>query len=183
MLIDTAIEEAKEKGLLFPVHPIAGWVGEPRAFLMCKPLRDELEKNKLDLDESVRARWAKLEGSMQHFVGNGYMTRNRIKQLEPAKFENWELINKRPKPSLRVFGSFAKPDLFIGTHVKERNKLKGKFSVEFEIERIQSEQIWKATGLPINPKTGRPAVFSDAPEFRYEAYITENASEKIQVPL
>ncbi len=51
------------------------------------------------------------------------MTENLIKQLKPEKFEHWELISRRPKPSLRVFGRFAKPNVFVGTYVRERRGL------------------------------------------------------------
>lgn len=148
---------------------------------MCKPLNDSILAGRLMPEEKDRKRWAALEGAMIHFNEGGLITRQRLKPLEEKKFENWELINKRPRPSLRVFGSFAKPNVFIGTHVQLRNQLGGMNSLEFELERIESEKVWKATGLPMRAD-GRPDAFSDAPHFRYTKYITENAQEKVQIP-
>jgi len=173
MLIDEEIEEAKQGGRLFPVRAIASWVGEPRAFLMCEPLRGALEGGKADSDEKVRQMWARLEAAMAHFVENGHMTEKLIKQLSPPKYEHWELISRRPRPSLRVFGRFAKPDVFIGTHVKPRKGLGGMWSAQFEHEKLVCEDHWKASGLG--------SFFTDAPRFRYEAYITGNAAKRVKV--
>jgi hypothetical protein len=184
MLIDAAIKEAKRKGLLVPVRSVAGWAAEERAFLMCKPLCESIQTGRAGEVELERSRWAALEAAMIHFVEGGLMTRTRLKLLEEKRFENWELVNKKPKPSLRLFGSFAKPDVFIGTHVQLRNTLKGMHSVEFEIERIRSEEIWEQSGLPMSRSNSqpRPDVFSDAPHFRYEKYMTKNAKERVQIP-
>jgi hypothetical protein len=178
MLIDQLIEEAKTTKRLHPIAPIARWARTPRAFLMCVPLWEDLQKGKSDEDEVVRQRWAKLEAAMQFFVEEGYMTEQLLKQLAPYKFEHWEMINKKPRPSLRVFGRFAKPDVFVGTHVRKRSDLKGKWSIEFELEKLVCEQHWEAVGLP---KCPFPGAFTDAPQFRYEAYITEKATRRLRV--
>jgi hypothetical protein len=125
MLSSKEIEAAKRAGLLFPVRPTDRWTGKPRAFLMCEPLRMALEQGKADHDKKVRQRWAELEAAMIHFVENGRMTEKLLKQLRPPKFEHWELVSRRPSPSLRVFGRFALPDVFIGSHAKERQLLGG----------------------------------------------------------
>lgn len=104
------------------------------------------------------------------------MTENLIKQLQPPKFEHWEILCRKPKPSLRVFGRFAKPNVFVGTHVKPRKGLGGMYSPQFEHEKLVCEDHWKAAGLP------EDGFFSDPPKFAYEAYITENASRKVRVP-
>jgi len=104
------------------------------------------------------------------------MTENLIKQLKPPKYEHWELLCRKPRPSLRVFGRFAKPNVFVGTHVKPRKGLGGIYSPQFEHEKLICEDHWKVAGLP------EDGFFSDQPTFRYEAYITENASRKVGVP-
>jgi len=110
---------------------------------------------------------------MIHFVENGRMTEKLIKQLKPSKYEHWELLNSRPRPSLRVFGRFALPDVFIGTHVKERKGMGAMWSPQFEHEKLVCEDHYRDAGLI--------GYFTDAPRFRYEAYITENASPAIRV--
>ncbi len=176
MLIGEAIEAAKAAGLLHPAAPVEPWAPRPRAFLMCQPLREEIDQGKEDLDEKVRARWAALEGAISTFIVGGYITDKMVKQLQPPKFEHWELISGAPKPSLRVFGRFAMPDVFVGAHVKPRKGLGGMYSPQFEHEKLVCEDHWKATGLPTD------GYFSDPPLFRYESYITENASRKVRVP-
>ena len=140
---------------------------------MCEPLRNALEAGKRDGDEGVRRRWAQLEAAMMHFVEGGRITRNLVKQLAPPKYEHWELISRSPKPSLRVFGRFRFPDVFIGTHVKERKGMGGMWSPQFEHEKLVCEEYWDNCGLR--------APYTDAPHFVYEHYITQNASEYVRI--
>lgn len=179
MLIDDALQEAKRQGKLISVHPVAHWASEPRAFLMCDPLWKDIQAGRNDVNESIRQRWAALEAAMQFFVEGGYVTQDRIKHLRPMKLEHWELRNRKPRPSLRVFGRFAMPNVFVGTHVKRRDSLGGMWSMEFEMEKLVCEDYWQAAGLPTEPA---PGAFTDFPLFRYESYITENASRAIEVP-
>lgn len=172
MLIIETIEVAKAAGKLIPVRPIASWVAQPRAFLMCVPLYEVLEAGKTNPDERIRQRWATLEAAISHFVEGGLVTEDLIKQLKPPKYEHWELRSRKPRPSLRVFGRFALPDVFVGTHVDRRDRLGGMWSPEFEHEKLVCEDHWNATGLS-TPFTH--------PLFQYEAYITENARPKLAV--
>ena len=77
----------------------------------------------------------------------------------------------RPKPSLRVFGRFAEPDVFVGTHAIERASLGGKWSIAWEIEKLECEQIWRQ-------------IFTSPPfsAAKYEDYITENAHPNVRLP-
>lgn len=173
MLTSPEIEEGKRRGLLFPVRPPDRWTGKSRAFLMCAPLHDELQRGKSDPDEKIRQRWAQLEAAMIHFVENGRMSENLLKQLKPPKFEHWELVSRKPRPSLRVFGRFALADVFVATHVKARKGMGGMWSPQFEHEKLVCEDHYRAAGLSI--------LHTDTPHFRYEAYITENATASIRV--
>lgn len=173
MLIDGAIKAAKIAGKLIPAKPVISWAGEPRAFLMCKPLYDAIDAGRQATDAVERRRWAQLEADISRFIEGGLMTEALIKQLKPPKFEHWELRSRRPRPSLRIFGRFAKPDVFVGTHVDRRDRLGGMWSPEFEHEKLICEDHWNQAGML--------APFSDPPEFRYESYITENAVRKLRV--
>ncbi len=139
---------------------------------MCSALYRTIEIGKASLDERVRQRWATLEADMSHFVEGGLITEDFLKQLKPPRYEHWELRSRKPKPSLRVFGRFAKPNVFIGTHVDRRDRLGGMESPEFEHEKLVCEDHWNGAGLP--------APFTH-PNFEYEAYITENAIRKLRV--
>lgn len=174
MLISDAIEAAILAGWLTPARPSVPWAAEPRAFLMCLPLKKAIEIGKGDPNTKLRDRWARLEAAISYFIEGQYVTDDFIKHLRPRKFEHWELKSRKPRPSLRVFGRFVKPNIFVGTHVVPRPLLGGKWSPEFEHEKLVVEDHWRDAGLP--------APFSDSPRFRYEAYMTENASEKIRVP-
>ena len=172
MLIDDAIEAAKAAGKLFPVRPTVPWAGEPRAFLMCSALYKTIAIGKTSRDERARRRWATLEADMSYFIEGGLITEDLLKQLKPFPYEHWELRSRKPKPSLRVFGRFAKPNVFVGTHVDRRDRLGGMWSPEFEHEKLVCEDHWNDAGLP-KPFTH--------PRFEYEAYITENAIRKLKV--
>lgn len=141
---------------------------------MCMPLVEAIAEGKASKEEKDRQRWAKLEAAISYFIEGRYVTDGLIKQLRPPKYEHWELRSRKPRPSLRVFGRFAKPDVFVGTHVELRNKLGGMWSMPFEHHKLVCEEHWNNAGLP-DP-------FTDAPHFRYESYITSNAQEKIRVP-
>lgn len=143
---------------------------------MYKPLHKAILAGRASDDEKEQARWARLEADIDVFVTGEHVTDKLIKQLLPRKFEHWELRSTRPKPSLRVFGRFGRPNVFIGTHACLRKDLGGMNSPEFEQEKLVCEEHWKAAALPDTP-------FTDAPEFRYERYITENAGKHLKVPL
>lgn len=140
---------------------------------MCKPLYESVQRGRNSPDENERRSWAALEAAMRHFIEGGYITDSLIKQLHPPKFEHWEMLSRRPKPSMRVFGRFAHPDVFIGTHVRRRQELGAMWSAEFEHEKLVCEDHWKDAGMP-DP-------FTDKPYYRYEHYITSNAHKKIRV--
>jgi len=69
-----------------------------------------------------------------------------------------------------VLGRFAKPNVFVGTHVIPRARLKGKWSPEWEHEKLVCEDHWRGAGLAEPFRATR-----------YEDYITENAGRKLRV--
>ncbi len=175
MLIHAAITDALQKGLLREAQAHAPWVGTPRTFLMCAELWSAIEEGRQSQDIASIKRWASLEADISHFIEGGYVNEDLLKQLEDFKHEHWELRSVRPKPSLRVFGRFALPNVFVGTHVVERRLLAEKHSFNWEHQRIVCEDHWTAAGLP-DP-------FTDDPDFAYSSYITNNATRRIEVPI
>ncbi len=173
MLIRDAIERAKIAGTLIAARPSVPWAPEPRVFLKCRPLQTEIEAGSSDPNEKVRQRWARLEAMIGSFVEGNLVNDDVMKQLQPYKYEHWEMRSRKPSPSLRVFGRFAMPDVFVGTHVERRDGLGGMWSAQFEHQKLVCEDHWKAAGLA--------DVFTDAPMFRYEAYLTSNAYRKLRV--
>jgi hypothetical protein len=173
MLIPDALRKAKASGKLVPATPVTDWEGEPRAVLLCEPIRKAIEAGRIDPDEKMRQRWAKVEAAFSHFIEGGWVDENLVKQLVPHKFEHWEFRCRRPRPSIRVFGRFAMPDVFAATHHRLRGDLGGMNSPEFEHEKLVCEDIWRSAGL------GAP--FTGAPLFAYESYITHNANRKPRI--
>lgn len=172
MLTTDEISRAKADGRLFPALPIAKWQGTPRALLMCTALWNAIEEGRREQKDEQRAVWARLEAAFSHFIEGGLVTNDFLKQLKPEKYEHWEIRSRKPRPSMRVFGRFAMPDVFIATHVVRRSELGGMWSMPFEHHKLVCEDHWKAAQLS--------APFSDAPSFRYEKYITENAAETLR---
>jgi hypothetical protein len=172
MLIHAAIERAKIVGALLPFVPPVTWVPKPRAFLMTKRLAAQISEAIVGSDAVRQERWERLRADIAHFVGNGRVNEALLKQLDPHKFEHWELRSVRPKPSIRVFGRFAEPDVFVGTHAVERRSLGAKWSLEWEIEKLICEEEWRAA-------LGECAPFQGT---KYTDYITENAQIFPDVP-
>lgn len=171
MLIGNAIKAAEAGNRLIRAKPVTPWAGEPRVFLMCKPLSDAINDGRMEENESVMRRWAQLEADISHFIEGGFINSSLMKQLDPPKHEVWELISRNPSPGLRVFGRFAQPDVFVGTHVKHRKCLGDKRSMKWEFAKLDCEQYWLDAGLT-TPFSGT----------KYEDYITENASQTVRMP-
>tara|TARA_R110002110_G_scaffold11824_9_gene56624 strand:+ start:918 stop:1442 length:525 start_codon:yes stop_codon:yes gene_type:complete len=173
MLTEDLLKSAVKAKRLVVAEPIEAWAPQPRKFLMCPALAHEIEQGRQSSDEKERQRWAVLEASISHFIEGGIVTEDLLKQLQPYKYEHWELRSRKPKPSLRIFGRFALPDVFVGTHIRPREMLGGMWSPEFEHEKLVCEEHWKNAGLD--------EPFSAPPDFNYEAYITANASKKLEI--
>jgi hypothetical protein len=173
MLIPACVSTAIGKGLLTPAKPIANWSAEPRVVLLCEAIREAIENGSASADDKERQCWAKVEAAFSHFIEGGMVHDNLVKQLVPAKFEHWEFKCRKPKPSIRVFGRFIMPDVFVATHPMERNLLGGMYSAAFEHEKLICEDHWKKAEL--DPP------FSDVPGFEYGSYITANARRKLRI--
>lgn len=173
MLISASVKLAKDRGLLVPAKPVTNWTGEPRVVLLCEPIRKALQAGRTDPDKKERQSWAKVEAAFSHFIEGGFVTEDLLKQLQPYKFEHWEFRCRRPKPSIGVFGRFVMPNVFVATHPRPRSLLGGMWSSQFEHEKLVCEEHWKAAGLD--------APFTDAPAYRYDAYVTGDARRKLGI--
>jgi len=173
MIIRDAIEAAKTAGALIPFNPPVGWNSKPRAFLMTQRLAGQITDGLTSTDAKRVDRWDRLRADIANFVENGLMTWASMKWLDPHKYEHWEIKSRRPRPSLRIFGRFAEPNVFVGTHVIERTKLGEKWSLEWELEKLACEEEWKRAMGDCLPFHGNS----------YEDYMTENAYRFPEVPL
>ncbi len=126
MLTSDEIEAAKRVQVIFAVSPLVPWVPTPRVFFVSRELLSAMEIG--SSDPTTQDRYQSLRADIDHFVSGGFINWGLMKWLDPKKHEVWELKSVRPRPSLRVFGRFALPNVFIGTHLAERRTLKGKWS-------------------------------------------------------
>ena len=76
-------------------------------------------------DRSDANRYAALRARLEVFIGGDPITNTYLKALRPTRNGVWEIVNKKPKPSLRVFGLFVTRDVFIATHHQRRDVLGG----------------------------------------------------------
>ena len=116
----TEVKDAVHAGKLICFKPSVPWVGEPRVFLKTVLLDGQIDAALTCGDGPRVARWEKLLADISAFVEGALINWALMKWLDPKKYEHWELRSVRPRPSLRVFGRFACPDVFVGTHVVER---------------------------------------------------------------
>ncbi|MGB6451481.1 MAG: hypothetical protein WBE92_12080, partial [Steroidobacteraceae bacterium] len=86
--------------------------------------------------DAETTRYAVLQAQLEVFVGDEVIASSYMKPLSPRNKGVWEIKNKRPKPSLRVFGLFASRDVFIGTHHQLRPPL-GRFGTPMWKEQIR----------------------------------------------
>lgn len=139
---------AVDRGWLVEHRPSLPSVPQVRMMYVCNELSEELELEIRDVSTSFRT--AQLIAVMDNFVGGGQIrvgsrkTKHAdMKQLEPNDGEVWELISVAPKPSIRIFGRFALPDVFVATHKEIRNQLGGFDSVEFRRQITNCERYWR----------------------------------------
>jgi hypothetical protein len=158
-------------GVLIPFKPPLAFSPEPRAFLMTPFLRGQIDTALGSADAKMVSRWERLVADISHFVEGGFINWGLMKWLEPKKFEHWELRSVRPRPSLRVFGRFACADVFVGTHVVERQSLKGKWAIEWELEKLSCEDHWQRALGNLPPLRAE----------NYEGYITDNATRHVRI--
>ena len=89
------------------------------------------------------ARFAQLQADLEVFITSPTIDPNYLFGLTPKTDGVWEIKSKRPKPSIRVFGFFAKEDTFIATHYIERTGLGGWNSREWKTEIRRALSVWR----------------------------------------
>ena len=90
------------------------------------------------MDRKKLARWLIARAVLESFVDGKWITvKSRPNShaefaiLAPHVDEIWEIRDIRPRPSLRILGSFAQKDFFIALAPYERSELGGKGSAEW----------------------------------------------------
>lgn len=90
------------------------------------------------MDPKMVARWLTARAVFESFVDGKWMTvkskpksRAQLAILYPHEDEIWEIRDVKPRPSLRVLGSFILRDVFVALAPYERAQLGEKGSMEW----------------------------------------------------
>ena len=140
MSIEREINSHVESGCLKLVYPRV-WSDWPiRDLYLSRELFDEVyEEKKSSIEEKM---FANLIADLEVFVNSPTVDPAYLRCLEPPKDGIWEIRSTRQYPQLRVFGAFAAKDIFIGTHLKQRDELGSKDSEQWKIEIKHAKSIW-----------------------------------------
>ena len=146
-------------------------------------LHPQLEAQIYERAEEWGRRVGRLQGDFESFVRGQHialsMTPFEHKSafmglMHPPADGTWEIRSRDPKPGLRVFGKFPCADTFVAlsweprsVHFGEKRPLGGRYSLEYQLALIETNDLWK-TALPdVVPLTGGT----------YRDYVSENSSE------
>lgn len=169
MSIRELIQTAVNVGWLVNLQPRLPSIPHQRIILVCRNLNDELERELNDPSTAVRT--AELFNTFDTFLGGRMITvgtRNDrdayMKILEPEADEVWEIRSVDPKPSIRVFGRFARQDVFVATNKGMRTELGGFGSKEFRDCMTRCTTEWRKCFQTWRPHTGS----------RINDYISDN---------
>ena len=110
--------------------------------------------------QTTKNRAARLLADLQYFVSGKqisiciepYVHKDAFMgRLDMPRHEIWDIRSRDPKPGVRVFGRFADIDYFVGLTWRPRSvkwetkgPLGNKHSIEWEIEKLETEQLWKS---------------------------------------
>jgi hypothetical protein len=94
--------------------------------------------------QADKERYMALRARLEHFVTSPVITKGYVKPLRPRADCVWEIVDRRPKPSLRVFGLFATKDVFIATNCQRRSALGPIGTPQWTTEIRQSRFQWRS---------------------------------------
>ena len=122
-----------------------------RVLLITEMLRDTLDGPWSSTDDEDR--FNRLRADLEHFVTGGFIDPNYIKKMKKTE-EVWTIRSVRPRPSLRVFGRFAIPDVLVATHYHDRQFL-GEFnSRDWRQEIRHCKAKWRGLFPSYQPLSG-----------------------------
>jgi hypothetical protein len=109
-----------------------------RTLYISEQVRLLINGQSVGMDKKMLERWLTARAVLEAFVDGNWMTvkskpksRAQLAILRPYADEIWEIRDVRPRPSLRILGSFAQKDFFIALAPYERSKLGAKGSAEW----------------------------------------------------
>jgi len=136
--------------------------GGPKIRTLCihPDIQEKLDGPWADREEEER--WGYLRADLDRFIEDDALPLRRPGTMSAKAYlarlvrvrEVWEIRSVAPDPSLRVFGRFAAPDLFIGLLWRTREELRGPGSREWRQAIIQCRAFWRNLFPSYPPHTG-----------------------------
>lgn len=114
-------------------------------------------------DLAMRARVGELRRDLDRFIEGSvisvpdwpYKARMAyMSRLYRPSDEVWEIRSRDPQPSLRLFGRFAEPDVFIALTWSPRKRLGGPQSLEWKDAMRHCKVVWRQLFPSYNPHSG-----------------------------
>jgi hypothetical protein len=114
------------------------------------------------MDKKLKAKWLSCRALLEQFVDGGRITikskpksRGEMAILCPPEDEIWELRDVKPRPSVRILGSFVEMDVFIALAPYERSELGAKGSEGWTNALINYKTKWTELFDGHRPMSGR----------------------------
>jgi hypothetical protein len=169
---------AADDGRLVLVEPLLP-VAHARVIYVTRELDEALAAGAEAEEGSTAHRIGLLQTDLDWFiagelitVGYGKEDHCRMKPLDPQDEEVWEIRSRDPKPSIRVFGRFSEPDVFIATHMAWRSELGAWGSQEWATEIRRCKAAWRQLFPTYPPHSG----------VNVHDYVTENVVAVGDIP-
>lgn len=150
MSIEDEIKDRCQRGMLYPLLPLAPGATVRRAMFLSEQLWKEL--NSPEGDSEWEERIGYLQADLENFVTAREIEPRYLFLLFPSHDCVWEIRSRRPSPSIRVLGLFASKDRFIATNLARRDQLGGWQSREWKAVKRAAAAIWRwlfATYRPV----------------------------------
>jgi hypothetical protein len=142
MLTDEALQWGKAEGRLHVLLPRDPGATARRVILMRDALWQEMRFGPWG-SARERERWIQLEAKLSVFIEGGLIVPGYLKCLDPCQDGVWEVRARKPKPSLRVFGRFARVDVLVLTHAMPRSALSDPDDTDFPREIRNCKIYWR----------------------------------------
>ncbi len=104
-------------------------------------------------DAKQEARFSALRADLDFFVAGGLVNKGYMKPLRKRADEVWEIRSRAPSPSIRLFGRFAMPNVFIGTNWEYRSFLE--LFDRWRRNKRQAQAIWRQLFTNYPPYSGQ----------------------------
>jgi hypothetical protein len=130
---------------------VFGGLPARRILYISEQLRLLLTGQAPGMNQKQIERWLVARAVLEQFVDGKWITvkskpksRAELAILCPHSDEIWEIRDVKPRPSLRILGSFAQKDLFVALAPYERSELGAKGSTEWTraLQQYKTQWTW-----------------------------------------